>query len=148
MKSLSSFKKVLTVFVLGLFLTQSAYAQQDGDIFQESMTDIVTVAATGLGGAVLGLSTLSFVEEPSEHLNNIVVGGAIGIILGVGIVAWRQANKSAQYYNQQVLVPEMSSEFTTAMRSTWHRRNHFQVESNLVKNTAPSNSAVNFQFSF
>ena len=43
---------------------------------------IATVALAGIGGAVLGLSTLSFYGQPSEHLNNISTGFILGILAG------------------------------------------------------------------
>ena len=48
------------------------------------------------------VSTLSFVDEPSENLDHIVTGGAIGIILGVGIVGFMQATKSQEIYEQSM----------------------------------------------
>ncbi|EQC49067.1 hypothetical protein M899_2740, partial [Bacteriovorax sp. BSW11_IV] len=88
-------KSFIFKFLLLLSLvTNGAFAQDDGDIVKDSLRDISVVAGTGLGGAILGLSTLSFVEEPKEHLDNILVGGSIGIIVGVAIVAWSQATKS------------------------------------------------------
>ncbi len=46
-----------------------------------------TVMFCGLGGAVLGLSTLSFYGKPDEHIGNISTGFAIGIIGGVAFAA-------------------------------------------------------------
>jgi hypothetical protein len=54
------------------------------------------VAATTAGGAILGLSTLSFVDEPGDHLKNILFGGAIGLIIGVAVVAYSQAQGSQE----------------------------------------------------
>jgi hypothetical protein len=146
-------KSFLLCLSFFLFLNPLASAQQGGDILKETMTDMYIVAGAGLGGAVLGLSTLSFVEEPSEHLNNIIVGGAIGIIIGVGVVAWRQANKSSDLYKQnafngQKIQKLPQPEFTTAMRTGWHRKNHYEFSSKLGKSNAPANSAFNVQFSF
>ncbi len=149
-KILLRVKKSLLISLSIFFaINPTTQAQQGGDILQETMTDMYIVAGAGLGGAILGLSTLSFVDEPSEHLKNVVVGGAIGIVIGVGVVAWRQANKSAELYNGNASLEKIpSSEFTTAMRSGWHRKNHFEISSNLGKNNAPANSAFNVQFSF
>jgi hypothetical protein len=90
--------------IVNLILSSTAMAQDpagaqgDQTFADESVKDIATVVGIAAGGAILGLSTLSFVEEPSEHLKNIVVGGAIGIIIGVGVVAMSQANKSKSLY--------------------------------------------------
>ena len=61
------------------------------DLAQRSVQDLMTVGFTGLAGGVIGLSTLSFIDRPGDHLSNIVVGTALGIILGVGLVAYGQA---------------------------------------------------------
>lgn len=149
---MKSFLKKTTLLIISTFtlVNASVCAQQGDGVFKETMMDMYIVAGAGAGGAILGLSTLSFVEEPSDHLKNIVVGGAIGIIIGVGVVAWRQASKSSQLYNQNAQnrkeLPR--TEFTTAMRSGWHRKNHYEIGSKLGKNNAPANSAFNVQFSF
>ncbi len=145
-----SIKKVILLLLSSFALLNSSVCAQQDDIVQQTMRDAYIVAGAGAGGAILGLSTLSFVEEPKDHLKNIVVGGAIGIIIGVGIVAWRQATASSQLYNQNAeLLKELPrSEFSTAMRSGWHRKNHYEISSNLGKNNAPANSAFNVQFSF
>lgn len=40
----------------------------------------------GLGGAVLGLSTLSFYGQPEQHISNIYVGLAVGLLAGTSYV--------------------------------------------------------------
>jgi hypothetical protein len=141
-------RKIILILTLLLsFVSTSLYAQEgggeEGDIFEESMTDIYIVVGMGTAGAILGLSTLSFVDEPSEHLNNIVVGGAIGIIIGVGIVAWRQASKSQNLYNETQEGGAFSTpHFSTKQRTAWHLKNDYQYRSSLAK------TAVNYQFSF
>lgn len=44
---------------------------------------VVSIVFAGLGGAVLGLSTLSFYKEPQDHVGNVASGFALGIIAGV-----------------------------------------------------------------
>lgn len=144
----------LKALFVALLLTLSSFsiqAQQDqgGDIFQQSMNDMIVVGAIGGAGALLGLSTLSFVEEPSEHLKNIVVGGAIGIIVGVGVVAYKQANVSQELYQGRgEASPSENPEMTTAMRTAWHQRNHYQINDNLGNQSPSKLQGVNFQFSF
>ncbi|MGE0631215.1 MAG: hypothetical protein AB7O96_02315 [Pseudobdellovibrionaceae bacterium] len=55
---------------------------------------IATIIFAGLGGAVIGLSTLSFYGEPQKHLNNISIGFAAGVILGTGYVTYEAATAS------------------------------------------------------
>ena len=64
-------------------------------LIDDSVRDFSIVMGSGLVGAVLGLSTLSFVDTPSEHLKNIAVGGAVGIVVGVGVVVFGQVSRSA-----------------------------------------------------
>jgi hypothetical protein len=49
--------------------------------------NIATVIFCGLGGAVLGLSTLSFYGDPQEHVNNITAGFIVGVLGGSIYVA-------------------------------------------------------------
>lgn len=48
----------------------------------------LTVSVTTLTGAVLGLSTLPFYEDSSEHTKNIYYGAAIGAVTGVLLAAY------------------------------------------------------------
>lgn len=135
-------KKIVPVLcvILGLLNSQNIYAQEESTIFDDSMRDITIVAGLGVGGAVLGLSTLSFVEEPSDHLKNIVVGGAIGIIIGVAVVAYSQASKSQQYFETS----QTSLDFSTKERINWHTaQNMHSVE--LFNQAQPK---LNYTFSF
>lgn len=112
-------KRILLIccIALNMIVTPSVFAQDDTSFVDDSIRDISIIAGTGLGGAVLGLSTLSFVEEPGDHLKNIVVGGAIGIIIGVGIVAYGQANKSKGLYDTGKID---FKDFSTGDRQQWH----------------------------
>lgn len=95
---------VSLAFILNLIISTGAFGQagddKDGGLLPDSKQDITVVVALAAGGAILGLSTLSFVERPKDHLKNIVVGGALGTIVGVGLVAYNQASKSKNLYNE------------------------------------------------
>lgn len=100
----------------------TSFAQSEGGlggIVDDTKQDVLLVLGGGLAGAVLGLSTLSFVEEPKEHTRNILVGASIGIIAGVALVAFKQANKSRDLiYSTD---PEGASvDFKTHEREEWH----------------------------
>jgi hypothetical protein len=43
---------------------------------------VATIIFSGLAGAILGLSTLSFYGRPQEKLDNIAMGAALGVIVG------------------------------------------------------------------
>jgi hypothetical protein len=113
-------KKILCC-VIALLLTWCPASYAQNDIMQDSIKDITTVLVMGAGGAVLGLSTLSFTETPKNHLRNILVGGAIGIIVGVGYVAYKQAS-----VGQEVIKgAELSGpDFSTFARNSWHEQSH------------------------
>lgn len=130
----------ISLFVV-LTTTPTRLLAQDNagaSLVDQSLKDAMIVAGAGVGGAILGLSTLSFVDEPSEHLKNVLVGGAVGIIVGVGLVAYMQATKSESMY-KGAAVP--SVEFDTNQRLGWHQREHTKTV------TMPA-SQVGYQFSF
>lgn len=130
------------VLIFSMALSQNLFAQ-DGDagaggenMIGDSLMDLSIVGACGIGGAVLGLSTLSFVEEPSDHLKNIAVGGAVGIVLGVGIVLFNQATKSHGSLNSAQLAPKLDP------IAEWNR----DYSRALVKTSSPSQFSYSFQF--
>lgn len=89
-------KKFLLVFLSALIFSQSSIAQTSTS---SGMTGVrrglATVMLAGLGGAILGLSTLSFYGDPQEHIGNIWTGLAIGALGGAGFVfAQTQKNNS------------------------------------------------------
>lgn len=51
----------------------------------------------GLGGAVLGLSTLSFHGRPQDHLGSIAIGFAVGVVFGTIYVTYNTATKPKEY---------------------------------------------------
>ncbi len=108
---------------------------QDNDddiIFGDSSTDFVIISSFSATGALLGLSTLSFLDEPWDHKKNILVGLSFGIIIGVGLVAYRHANRSGEYYEEVEGDGEGGSaflrpakDFDTYSRVSWHMENFF-----------------------
>jgi hypothetical protein len=87
----------MIIFLMILNPFQNIYADDTGSggVFDDSVRDMATVLGAGAAGAVLGLSTLSFVDEPSKHLKNIAIGGALGIVIGVTVVVFSQASKTS-----------------------------------------------------
>lgn len=45
-------------------------------------SQVAKILLSSLGGAVLGISTLSFYDRPQDHLSNVAVGGTVGALLG------------------------------------------------------------------
>jgi hypothetical protein len=109
-------KKIIALILCTqIALGSAAFAQDNSadDLVKSTQQDIIMVGSAGLAGAVLGLSTLSFVDEPSKNLSNIWTGAAIGVIAGVIFVAYNSAQK-----NQEDL--ESSTDFKTFERVAWH----------------------------
>ena len=102
-------------FLLLSAIANPAQAQEndEDDIIKNSQNDIMIVGAAGVGGAILGLSTLSFVERPSKHIANVWTGAALGIVAGVVFVAYNSAQKGSEEL-------QASSEFNSSERFTWH----------------------------
>lgn len=116
-------KKLLCAFLsLQIFLATAAvnpaFAQED-DIIKSTQNDIILVGAAGAAGAILGLSTLSFVDKPSKHISNIWTGAALGIIAGVVFVAYQ----SAQRGSEDLQSDEASINFNSSERYAWHSQN-------------------------
>lgn len=57
-----------------------------------------TIIYAGLGGAVLGLSTLSFYGRPQDKLANIAIGFAVGVIGGTIAVTYSAATNPDDFY--------------------------------------------------
>lgn len=53
---------------------------------------IATIIFSGLAGAILGLSTLSFYGRPQDKLQNIAFGFALGIIGGTTYTTYKAAS--------------------------------------------------------
>ncbi len=96
-------KLLLNLFIVASLIPSLLWAQSQTDkgaerLIQESANDLLVVAGSGAGGAILGLSTLPFYAEPADHFKNVIVGGAIGVIVGVAVVAYMQASQTKDMY--------------------------------------------------
>ncbi|MEY4617464.1 MAG: hypothetical protein RJB66_2424 [Pseudomonadota bacterium] len=73
----------LTLFV-GIFtapcegFSQSQIRTQGPSI----RSQVAKILLSSLGGAVLGISSLSFYDRPQDHLSNVALGGTLGAVLG------------------------------------------------------------------
>ena len=98
-----SFLFFLLCWFLGISSCFSQYLEnkaKDEELFTTSLRDVGIVGGTSVLGALMGASTLSFVESPRDHVNRILIGGSLGLIVGVGIVIYLQATKSTLMYDQ------------------------------------------------
>ncbi len=105
-------RTIFIAMILGLFPFMTAFSQTPGDesLASRSLNDFYIVAGAGAGGAVLGLSTLSFVDEPSDHSKNILIGGAIGVVIGVIVVVYLQATETTQNFDSSPLQSQLIRE--------------------------------------
>lgn len=117
-------RKIFVLLLSLQLLSATAFGQDVGDskLLEDSVADMYTVAGAGLGGAIIGLSTLSFVEEPGDHLKNILVGAALGIMGGVAFVGYSTANKGRDLYYDGALNNRNHKDFSTKGRVAWHRK--------------------------
>lgn len=140
------FKNYFMAIILFLLLAASSkIVAAEFKPVEKFSKDMITVLAIGAGGAVLGLSTLSFVEEPTEHFKSILVGFSLGIIIGVAIIAWDQANSSKQMYLDNAFYKNSTKDFSTFQRISWHNKNHVKsLDANIIKNP----TMVGYTFSF
>lgn len=101
-------------------------------LVEETLNDLIIVTSSGFAGAILGLSTLSFYEHPSDHMRNVIVGGATGIIIGVGIVAFTRATKSRETFYEGADWRGHSANdglFASMDRMRWHNKIHSELNS-------------------
>lgn len=97
---------VLLAFTLS-FPPSLSYAQGKGTTQTETelkgpRKQLATIIFAGLAGAVLGLSTLSFYGRPQDHLKNIAVGFAIGVMGGTGYVAYQATMRPEDFYSGEL----------------------------------------------
>ena len=64
---------------------------------------IATIIFSGLAGAVLGLSTLSFYGRPQDKLSNIAIGFALGVIAGTAYTTYQVATKPYRMYDADLM---------------------------------------------
>ncbi len=116
-------KKIISLLLACQLLISVAFAQdnnEDDNLVKNTQNDILLVGVAGAAGAVLGLSTLSFVDKPSQHLSNVWTGAAIGIIAGVIFVAYNSAQRGQEDLQSD---EEASLDFNSHERLAWHQQN-------------------------
>lgn len=93
-------RKSVLIFLIGVFcMTSQGYAQTNqADAPSGAKRHLATIIFAGLGGAVLGLSTLSFYGRPQDNLANIAIGFAVGAIAGTVYVTYQAASKPDEFY--------------------------------------------------
>ena len=62
----------LSLLISFVYCPFSQAEVNDSKLLEDSINDMYVVASSGLGGAIIGLSTLSFVSEPGDHLKTFL----------------------------------------------------------------------------
>lgn len=103
-------KKFLqTVFcVLTLILSEKSHGQSPSNSGGKS--SVSTVLLSGLAGGILGLSTLSFYKHPEDHINNIPVGAAIGLIFSTLYISYNGVSEKTAYQPKFLIAPDFLRE--------------------------------------
>ena len=98
---------------------------------------LATILYAGLGGAVFGLSTLSFYGRPQDKLANIAIGFAIGVMAGTAVVTYGAATNPDEFYGTE-----------PSGQEAWRYTPEFD-HSNVAKGPAVgSDFLVNYGFDF
>ncbi len=101
-------KKRNLALLLGIFLFVSMSFGQTSSTNTNLRRNIATIMFASLGGAVLGLSTLSFYGEPQQHIGNIWMGLGIGAIGGSAYVLSDSNPSSYAIMNQELAFNKVS----------------------------------------
>ena len=70
-----------------IFVLTSLEANAQETRFMGLRRSVAITVFAGVGGGILGLSTLSFYGNPQEHTGNITTGALLGVIGGVTYVS-------------------------------------------------------------
>jgi hypothetical protein len=99
-----NFKKILSTVLVVCFMATTSFAQDTAPEATSTKSgprkQLSIIFLSGLSGAVLGLSTLSFYGRPQDHMSNIAVGFAIGVVFGTVYVTYNTAKKPKEYLSQ------------------------------------------------
>ena len=112
----------ITKIIIAVALSVPAYAQ-NGDGSSAALSgprrQLSVIIFSGLAGAVLGLSTLSFYGRPQDKLSNIAIGAAIGVIGGATYTSYKAATDPYQALDiSEVEQHLMSTKKLAALPST------------------------------
>ncbi len=112
-------KKIFLISLCLFFFSQASFAQTSTTGLTGFRRGLATVMFAGLGGAVLGLSTLSFYGEPQEHIGNIWTGLAIGVLGGTAYVVTQNSNGANSMALDPVPRPPMQAARASMFQYAW-----------------------------
>lgn len=82
---------ILFLMIFGFIGQAQAQGLSTTDGLRSWRRGTAIVLFSGVGGGVLGLSTLSFYGEPQKHTSNVTMGALLGMATGLGYVIWESA---------------------------------------------------------
>lgn len=94
-------KKFFLSLVMVVLVSEVTWAQAAGRsqatpaAAQKWRRNTAVILFSGIGGGLLGLSTLSFYGDPKEHTGNINLGALLGVLGGVGYVIYENSPRKA-----------------------------------------------------
>ena len=92
----------VSIFCVAISFSHLSYGQSNSEASRSPFRKgLATVMFAGLGGAVLGLSTLSFYGQPQEHIGNIWLGLGIGLFAGAGYVMVQNTPTNSYSFEQE-----------------------------------------------
>lgn len=108
--------------VLSPFSLWAQSNQMQGEM-SGTRKQVATIIFAGLGGAVLGLSTLSFYSRPQDKLSNIGVGAAVGVVVGTVYTTYKAIHEPYEKYNvyERIYLEDqkLRTHFTDLNQNRW-----------------------------
>ncbi|GIL17134.1 MAG: hypothetical protein BroJett040_08850 [Oligoflexia bacterium] len=96
-------KRFIALLVMTVMIGTSFSVQAQTSSISGVRRNIATIIFCGLGGAVLGLSTLSFYGKPQENIGNITTGFGLGVIAGtIYVTTQTTMDQSFQNHDQKM----------------------------------------------
>lgn len=115
MREHKAMKQLICVVIL--LFSISSYGAGRSE-FSIARRGVATVMISGLGGAVLGISTLSFYGRPEEHVGNIYLGLGLGLIAGMTYLIaspresdYSEAITQAREFERHALISSLPNRF-------------------------------------
>ena len=102
-------KKIIISILVICFCQSSLFAQTSEEEYEPGSNGprkkLTVIVFSGLTGAIIGLSTLSFYGRPQDKLSNIAIGFALGVITGTIYTTYKTATEpyelsKAKYLNE------------------------------------------------
>lgn len=97
-------KPLITLTLILSFMSNVALAQDNRNhtTGKGPKHHLSRIILSGLAGAVLGLSTLSFYGRPQDKLSNIALGAAVGVIGGAVFSTYQVAREPHEAYGAEL----------------------------------------------